>query len=559
MEGKPNKGHANVTDPEIKKRSHSKEANVKRAETRAKNKLIQGELYDYLKGSLVGGDTPYYQEFIDRYLKDALAKPAGLCGKTVASAIFTDQLLDKLDSESNKLMSKDLDFMKYRILKRAFAEQYNYLIDDNSPTICLICSRRAGKTASTALKLALDAANPGHNSVYIHRTFQSAIDQCWSNLIEVCDEVGLDIAKEDKGNGLITFANGSTVKFFGNSDRSSADKLLGFKFNKAIIDETQNQVNLDYLIFTVLEPTFVGQDHAQLILQGTQPRTPGTFWEAEINNKNVKHYSWTMFQNTFLSDPTSLIESICKERGVDKSAPFIQREFYNQPAYDIEAQIFKDYKTYVTIPKDFVPTNIYIGTDYGFGDKTAIIALECDERDKANPVAYVTKELKFNNTGATDILLQAKNLYEEERTKMLNIGQDPENVTIITDTNEKTLTYDMYKTYHMKAYCAYKYDKQGSIDRLSQYMRTGKLYIPENGMLDDECKKTIWKRDDNDNIMFGTIDDDSFHPDALDSLRYASVQYDFDCGGKDSKQAKSVAGTTVASASTLPPWMQASD
>src|SRR5574344_1042940 len=161
-----NVGHANVTDPKIKAKSHSAEANKKRNITRQQNKLIQGELYDYLKNSLIEGEAPYYAKFIDKYLKTALANPNGMCGKTLASAIFTDELLTKLDSESNKLMSKELDFTKYRILKRAFSEQYAYLIDENSPTICLICSRRAGKTASTAMKLALDASNPNHNSVY---------------------------------------------------------------------------------------------------------------------------------------------------------------------------------------------------------------------------------------------------------------------------------------------------------------------------------------------------------------------------------------------------------
>jgi len=547
------------TRPDIQKKAtqnaHTPEAMKRMLATKSQNILLRNAVLASIKEDLIAaqktGKQSYYESFIQKFLK-AAEDPNSKCGQMLAQTIFTPDVLDRLDEETNSMMAKQLDFTQYRVLKHAFPEQYQYLIDNTSPTIALLCGRRAGKTQSTAMKLVMDAVNPEHHSVYIHRTQTTAIDQCWKHVLELSDEIGMDRSKEDKADGLITYTNGSTIKFFGNSDRTSADKLLGYAFNKAIIDEVQNQINLEYLIYTVLKPTFAGQENPQLIMQGTQPRIPGTFWEAQINNPKIRHYSWTMWQNVYIKDPDALVDGICEEKGVTRDAPFMQREFFNLPAYDTEAQVFKGYLTYKDIPASFKPTKCYIGTDYGFSDKTAVIALECDERDKAHPVAYVVKEMKFNNTGAMDILQQVKNIYEDEKARFLSAGLDPNDIMVITDTNEKAITYDMSKTYHMNAFCAYKYDKQGSIDRLSEYMRTGRLYIPQDGVLDEECRKTIWKRDDNDNIMYGTIDDDAFHPDALDSLRYANVQYDFDCGGTQSKAARPV----DAHQATLPPWMQ---
>jgi len=55
------------------------------------------------------------------------------------------------------------------------------------------------------------------------------------------------------------------------------------------------------------------------------------------------------------------------------------------------------------------------------------------------------------------------------------------------------------------------------------------LDIPEDGIIADECDRTLYKRDDEDNIL-PEIDDELFHPDALMALLYACRQMWFDTG-----------------------------
>ena len=96
-----------------------------------------------------------------------------------------------------------------------------------------------------------------------------------------------------------------------------------------------------------------------------------------------------------------------------------------------------------------------------------------------------------------------------------------------------------------------------AIQQLSDWCRTGRIQIPEKQALEDEFERTVYKRDEQDNIL-PEIDDDLFHPDAVDALLYASRQYAYDCGedsGNESKNKKEAEQQESRNA-TLPEWMR---
>ena len=78
---------------------------------------------------------------------------------------------------------------------------------------------------------------------------------------------------------------------------------------------------------------------------------------------------------------------------------------------------------------------------------------------------------------------------------------------------------------------------QAGINKLAEWCRTGTILVPKGGVLEDEFEKTVFKRDDNDNITT-EIDDMQFHPDAADALLYASRQMAFDFGDDSGGEAK---------------------
>ena len=514
------------------KTAHDPESERKRAETRHYNKLIKGDIFDEIRKAFInpvdGSKSPFYQDFIKKYVQLGIDKPESTAGQMIASQIFQEDIISKLDEQTEKLLAKDVDFTQYRLQKRLIKRQKEVFNDFVSPKIAVMCSRRAGKTEGNSAIINRVAAVPNSPILYINLTFDNAIRQMYNRVIVEAKRAEIAIEKESKSAGFIQFANGSSVLFKGNKDKAEADKMQGDKYRLVIIDEAQSQCNMTYLVDTIIRPMLADYKDSQLILTGTPPRRKGTFFEAAFNNPRWTTYSWSMFENPFVPDPELTIQEICKEKGIERDSAFIQREFYGKIAYDTEAQVFKDYKVYKgPVPSDFIPDHIYVGVDFGFADYNGIVTLAANVEQKR---AYVIFERKFNKATVSQIVDVIREAFENGKKFILERNQntDLSNCNIFTDTNEKSITYELSQTYGLPAFCAYKYDKALAIEQLAEYCRTGRIQNMEGGEVANEFEQTLYKRDDLDNITAEI--DDSYHPDITMAELYAFRQFLFDCG-----------------------------
>lgn len=520
------KGHS------LAKESHSPKSEAKRAETRQYNKLIKGDIYSEIRKAFInpvdGSKSPFYQDFIKKYVQLGFDKPESTAGQMIASQIFQEDIILKLDEQTEKLLAKDIDFIQYRLQKRLIKRQKEVFNDFVSPKIVVMCSRRAGKTEGNSDIINRVAAVPNSPILYINLTFDNAIRQMYNRVITEAKRAEIPIEKESKSAGYMQFANGSSVLFKGNKDKAEADKMQGDKYRLVIIDEAQSQCNMTYLVDTIIRPMLADYKDSQLILTGTPPRRKGTFFEAAFNNPRWTKYSWSMFENPYVPDPELTIQEICKEKGIERDSAFIQREFYGKIAYDTEAQVFKDYKVYNgPVPSDFIPDHIYVGVDFGFADYNGIVTLAANVQQKK---AYIIFERKFNKATVSQIVDVIREAFENGKKFILERNQntDLSNCNIFTDTNEKSITYELSQTYGLPAFCAYKYDKALAIEQLAEYCRTGRIQNMEGGEVANEFEQTLYKRDDLDNITAEI--DDSYHPDITMAELYAFRQFLFDCG-----------------------------
>lgn len=514
------------------KNKHSPEADRKRADTFAVKKLIKGEVNEYIRKTLLSpvgkNENPFYRELLDRVTKEGLKDPNSPIGMYLFKEIMREGVLDILDAETEKFLSKDVDFYQYRLQKRLFKEQKDVFNDFTAKKIAVMCSRRAGKTEGNSDIIVRTAAIPNSPILYINLTFENAIRQMFDRVVAEAERIELTITKQSKSAGYIYFANGSSVLFKGNKDRSEADKMQGDKYRLVIIDEAQSQVNMNYLVDTIIRPMLADYSDSQLILTGTPPRRKGTYFEAAFTNPEWTTYSWDMFKNPYIKDPQLMIQDICNEKGLTIDSPLIQREFYGKIAYDTEAQVFKGYKVYSgQVPPSFIPTHIYEGVDFGYADYNGVVVLAANVEQRQ---AYITYERKFNKATVTEIIESVREGFENGKRLLLerNPGADLSNCQIFTDTNEKSITYELSQTYGLPAYCAYKYDKALAIEQLAEECRTGRIMNIENGEIVNEFEQTLYKRDDLDNITSEL--DDAYHPDITMALLYASRQYFYDCG-----------------------------
>ena len=526
---------SNLTSRFQKGQKKSPEEIKKREETKRVNKAIKNLVYEQLKKDLLNGDSakqkPYYQTFLNNYLKQALKDPNGRPATTVASMIFTPDILTALDASHEREMANDINFALYKLNEDYFQEQRDVLVEINhSKKILVCCSRRAGKSyfcAGAIVKSALK--NPGSRIIYINLTFKNAVKQIWDNVIKASEAVGLQIDKSSKNDGEIEWVNGSSLRIKGNSNNAEADTLRGeSKVSLVVIDEAFHQKNMEYAINEVIMPFLADLgDKATILCTGTPPRIPHTYMEKLwSNDKTWRHYHWTAENNPHVPDFEKFIEEVCKAKGLTKDAPFIQREYYGViGAYDTEAMVFKNYQSYTELPTSFTANRIAIGCDWGFSDYNSIITVAYNTQSGE---AYVIEEKKFNKATVSEIITEVKRSYEAAKNRF---GID--DIQILCDTNEQSITYELYANQHLPAYNAYKYDKASAIAQLSDWLRSGKIKVNANDIyLKDEFERTLYKRDEDDDSILPEIDDDIFHPDAIMALLYASRTIAFDMGDK---------------------------
>lgn len=521
-----------LPEPEhIRTGKRRKESIEKQKATREMNVAIKNSIYEELRTQLAGGQKAYYTEFIEKYLKEAKKAPNSSAGKKIADFIFQQDILDKLDEQHQREMANDIEFIQYKLFKQFFKEQREVLYEVNhAKRIVCCCSRRAGKTDLASGAIDVASMIPNTRIIYVNLTYTNALTQIFDNTVERSEKSGLAITSSSKSSGEIEWSNGSSLRICGNSNNAEIDKLRGEKrVSLVIIDEFFHQRNMEYAINEVIGPEMLDISNSTILCLGTPPRIPKTYgervWKTE---KGWKKFHWTAEANPYIPNYDEFIEELCKNKGITKDAPFIQREYYGViGAYDTEAQVMKGYKVYSKdTPLDFVPDKIYIALDVGFEDYNSIIAL-AGSKEKAR----VIFERKFNRASISEIIKQVNEVYSDSKKFLIehNKNASINDVNIYCDTNNKELVYELYSVQHLPAYCCYKYNKALAISQMAEFCRTSKIVVPEEGILADEFDRILYKRDDEDNIL-AEIDDDLFHPEAAMSLLYACRQYWFDIG-----------------------------
>lgn len=506
-----------------KKGKEKSEAGLKGTVKQKINRVVENAMLDEIRNALLAPDSkgvPYFQKYISEFLKEAKRDVNSVASRMLCSGIFNENLMKKLDSEANSAIQKEKDFVIYRLRTTMFDKQTDVFDNDFDREILVICSRRSGKTELSVRKIIKYALKGNTPILYLNKTFGNAINQIWNLVIDVCDRIDFKPCSLKRTEGLIEWSNGSSLRLGGVSDIESIEKYRGYKHRLIWVDEVGHLgKNTDYLINEVLVPSTADYADSQIVFSGTPPRVKN--YAVRLWNTDIKKYHWTLFDNPFIPDAHPFVEGICKEKGITIDDPFIQREYYGVVgAYDKEAIVFKNYKTYKTLPSDFHLDKILIGVDFGFVDYNAIVSIMVDNLHKT---AYIYKSSKFNRAGTEDIIACIQNAFAQAQTEFIERGlNDKGNILIVTDTNVPAITFDLGKKYGLPSEKAYKYDKSGSINELATALRT-RVFIQED-LTDviDECESTVWKRDENDNLI-PEIDDDVFHPDCMDAIRYAYV------------------------------------
>ena len=472
-------------------------------------------------GKITGGS--HLSHILEKTLKTAEANIT----KDSNMALETVKKFQVLANQSNNYFQAkqagDKDYTEYLLHKNLMPWQRD-VFKDLAKRIVLIAGRRAGKSYEVASQMIahclegydeFNGVKKYRQAIYIGLTIEKAAAVIWDILKSTIEKVHAPVKKIDNGSYTITFANGASIKLWGNNSKSDREKLRGLDASMFVIDECQSQQALLYLVNSIIGPIVKGRN-GLLMLAGTGPLSAGTYWEDAITDGTWSVHKATMKDNITIPDYEHALEEVLKDNHWTEDNITFQREYLGLVVHDKNRMPFGVRKYYEDEPKNIV--QCFIGLDFGFKDATALIPLLVDNQGQC----YVYLETKERQMKATDIVAAAK-----AKTTMIQskFSLPIENIKVVCDTNEPSIAADIYNQGVTNIENAYKNDKDYTLRLMKDALASGDILIMKGGSIDDECERTVWKWDSEKEECIYEIDDAVFHPDSLDALRYAYTQY----------------------------------
>lgn len=523
------------------KQTEEQKAKIAASETMTKKlRRVQPEIDQAIQDKLFSRDTSgktFITSFISKCIDEAKKDPNSRMGIYMADKIFgSGDLITRLDAEVNKAMARDTAFQQYQIRNTLYDKQQEVFDNSTDKFIIVINSRRSGKTEMMGRLLAKRVCKPDQHCVYINRSFDAAVRQIQKPLETALEAAGLHYKGTING-GKIEFDNGSWILIVGNNNAADVNKLRGEKIALCLCDECGHMRHLRELMNEIIGPATMDYVDSQIIMVGTPPRTKNGFVQELWEKGKVRKYHWTFKDNPFIPNKDNVIQEACEMFGVSPDSNFIKREYYGDMyAYDTEAIYIKHYDK-AEPDKDKLYSHAYVGVDWGYEDKAAVVGMLVDKNAKK---LYVVKDWSEAKKGIVEISQRVQEMVEYLKNNY-RLDREPQ---IICDTNEKSAAQDLYTTYHISnVTLAYKYDLNYALDQLADWFTASTVVVSPNAKATiEDSDNMIWKRNEDTDQIIHELDDDSYHGNAMFAVLYASRQFAYDVMGliEENKPAKEI-------------------
>ena len=523
------------------KQTEEQKAKIAASETMTrKMRRVQPEIDQAIQDKLFSKDKnghSFIVSFVSKCIDEAKKDPNSRMGVYMADKIFgSGDLITRLDSEVNKAMARDTAFQQYQIRNTLYDKQQEVFDNSIDKFMLVINSRRSGKTEMMGRLLAKRVCKPDQHCVYINRSFDAAVRQIQKPLETALEAAGLHYTGTING-GKIEFDNGSWILIVGNNNAADVNKLRGERIALCLCDECGHMRHLRELMNEIIGPATMDYEDSQIIMVGTPPRTKNGFVQELWEKGKVRKYHWTFMDNPFIPNKENVIKETCEMFGVSPDSNFIKREYYGDMyAYDTEAIYVKHYDKSEP-DKDKLYSHAYVGVDWGYEDKAAVVGMVADKNNKK---LYIVKDWSEAKKGVVEISARVQEMVEYLKANY-RLDREPQ---VICDTNEKSAAQDLYTTYHISnVTLAYKYDLNYALDQLSDWFTASTVVLSNNAKATiEDADNMVWKRDEETDQIIHELDDDSYHGNAMFAVLYASRQFAYDVMGliAENKPAKEI-------------------
>jgi hypothetical protein len=329
------------------------------------------------------------------------------------------------------------------------------------------------------------------------------------------------------GDSLITCA--------GLDDAERVDKILGREYAGAYINESQDvpwatvkklrtrlsqKIGFAPKLVADLNPTTTAHWTYKLWIDGQTPE----------GHPVLGHYAslWMSPYDNEINLAPGYIQAQLETLTGQYRARFLDGKYSN----DSDLRVFNPRAYYsdsdLATWERLVPGSVRLvgGLDIGYADRDAFVMLAYVE---GQPDIWLVYEHKANRQTISDLAnaIRAGMMWGKSRFPAAMTGfeiysdtadvlyKDPSGAAQIKSMR------DLSTTFGLPIRAAYKRDKAMGIDYLQDDVNAGRLHIRHDGPFADECGKTVWKRDPQTEAVVRIIDDDTYHPDEMDSIIYA--------------------------------------
>ncbi|MHA2064287.1 MAG: terminase large subunit domain-containing protein [Candidatus Thorarchaeota archaeon] len=373
-------------------------------------------------------------------------------------------------------------------------------VEDASPLVSAVCSRRAGKTWGVTRKMVKVCQNKPNALVgYITKTRDWAEELVWEPLKNIDAGQG---GGADFNNAKLrcVFSNGSKIRLAGAKDKAQAEVLRGFGYDLIVIDEcgSIDPVIMRYILRDVL-PAALGENEGQLLVVGTPNEScSGYFHDVSVKEDSgfSKHH-WTQRENVMFplwvdckpSERDRLVdEYLTEERrkwGYSETDPEYQREYMGLWAKNEELFIYRITEDNLRRPPD-VPLRYVLAIDIGWHDMTAWELVGYDSDSQCMWEVDSTQEQHLT--------------FEDIAARTIQYAKDYELDHIVVDTAgagkvvQDSLAKEVSLRFEVPCKAAAKNRKGTNMKFLASDLRKGTAFLLPDSVCADQMKSLKWDK-----------------------------------------------------------------
>ena len=494
---------------------------AKSKETRRKNVEVTNTLAEMLLSANNKSGKTFLEEWFKRFMSEAKSNPNSRASSFIAEAVgLNKDFFDRADKWLQQVQEKDKDFELWRLMKHLTPSQQAAWPHDGQHRLLNYAGRGWGKTNLNAALLLYFSYYQGLPVLYLNKSFTNAFLQIWGPLNDLMNSAMISPTKSDKATGLIEFAkNGvgtGTIIIAGHDDKSASDKWRGYEFALVVIDECfYHRANIKYLIEDVLEPRMGKFPNHLITASCSPPRSKVKYYELMLE-------TWPTINGTMRDNPHMINSWALFDEKVKLDTNTTRREWQGLWEVDEESLIWH--------PREWVePENINhlcMGLDWGF-DSTNIVIVGSDSIGKKS---WVLDEFKQPGLLVSEQIAVIKEKYELMK-RLASDYRVTRYLSIQSDTNEKPVAQELIINHKLPIETAFnKLNKKYSVRKLDDWFRHDQLFVKNDSYCREECNAAVWVRDKENDTLVEEVDDEVFHPQIMDALRYCMDRVWFDLG-----------------------------